>query len=96
MNQRFKSFVVNQIARSLNWVSDNVSYKDPEHGIGWKDHLRWFAEGILDEIFHWAYQGSDEELLSVDNDEIPVEYMSPRQFDYYNRFALTIIPGGAA
>jgi len=96
MKTRFKSFVIDWTASGMNWIDHHIVYQDDYLEIGFRDHLRWFLQDILSEIFWWGYQGSDEELLSVDHDEIPVEYMTPRQFDYYNRFALTIIPGGAA
>jgi hypothetical protein len=76
----------------MSWNSDLICYADVTHPIGWRDHLRWWNEGWLGVIFHWAYKGSDEELNAVDHDEIPVRYMNTRQRAYFNSLNVSRLP----
>jgi len=47
--------------------------------IGWRYHVRWAIEGWTDWLWCLAYEGSDEELLSAENCELPPVYMNARQ-----------------
>ena len=68
--------------RLLGWVSEYVRYADVDHPIGWRDHVRWYLEGVLAAAFAACYAGSDEELEAVVNDDIPDRYLSRRQQFY--------------
>lgn len=79
--QRVRSFAIWHTAGLMNLVS-KIHYADLNREIGWRDHLRWWLEGKLSVVFGWAWDGSDEELRAVDNDEVPEKYMSDRQRAY--------------
>lgn len=64
-------------------IADKIHHAGPNHEIDWIDHLRWFVERIGDRIFIAAYAGSREELQAVEDDEIPLMYMTRRQLDHY-------------
>lgn len=76
--QRVRSWTIEGTAWLMNLVG-RIYYTDEAHGIGWRDHLRWWLEGKLDIVFGWAWNGSDEEIEAVINGEVPLEYMSARQ-----------------
>ena len=76
--QRVRSFVIWHTAGLMN-LAGKIRYADPDHDIGWRDHLRWWLEGKLGVIFGWAWDGSEEEIKAVINSEVPLEYMSERQ-----------------
>lgn len=78
MIQKIRSFVIHQTCGLMNLTS-KICYKDPDHPIGWRDHLRWWLEVKLGIVFVWAYAGSDEEIEAVFNSEIPLEHMNARQ-----------------
>jgi hypothetical protein len=65
------------------WVIDRCVYADLDHPIGWRDHLRWYLEGKLNRLFTFFYDGSDEELRAVEQDEVPLKYMSKRQLAHW-------------
>ena len=47
--------------------------------ITWIDELRWWIEGkILQPIFGWAFEGSEDETFMIFNGEIPVSAMSSK------------------
>lgn len=69
LSQRFRSFVISVTARMLNWNSEHVRC----------DRLRWWIEDRLQAVFSLSYAGSDEELQSVYDNEIPPKHMSARQ-----------------
>jgi len=81
---RLRSFVIWLSLTLMGWNS-HIHYADLDHDIGWRDHLRWWIEGWLGWLFAVAWNGSEEELLSVDYDEVPVADMSQRQKDYYHQ-----------
>lgn len=78
LKMRLKSALIDRTAGLYNLVS-KISYADFHHPIGWRDHLRWALEGLLDPVFNWAYAGSDEEIEAVYNREVPLDAMSARQ-----------------
>lgn len=82
MMLRFRTLVIRATASLLNLNSELCCYADPDHPVGWRDHLRWWIEDRLSSVFVLAWDGSDEELRAVDNDEVPAEYMSQRQRAY--------------
>jgi hypothetical protein len=79
--QRLRSLVINTTC-SLMHLNSKICYSDMAHEIGWRDNLRWWIEGKLTTVFSWAWDGSDEELEAVENDEVPEPYMSDRQRTY--------------
>jgi hypothetical protein len=83
-----RSLLIDITVRLLNLVS-KIHYKNHDVPIGWRDHLRWWLDGKLSTVFGWAWSGSDEELEAVLSEEIPLEYMSPRQRAYYDRLNAT-------
>lgn len=78
MKQRIKSLGIGWTCTLMNWNS-HICYAD------WIDHVRWWIEGHLSAAFCFFYEGSDEELRSVEQDEVPLEYMSARQLRHYFR-----------
>ena len=60
--QRVRSFVIDLTASLMTLVGE-IHYADPEHEIGWRDHLRWWLEGKLGRIFGWAWNGSGGKKL---------------------------------
>ena len=73
-----RSTVMSATSIASNWVGDNIVTSAPD--IRWQDHLRWWIESrVLGPLFILAYDGSDEELASVYNGEIPPKHMSKRQ-----------------
>lgn len=74
-----RSWLISATCSALNWVNDHVCYSDPKHRLGPIDHVRWWLEDIIEMVFSWAYEGSDEEIADVYNSEIPVGCMSARQ-----------------
>ena len=84
MKQRIKSLGIGWTCMLMNW-SSYIRYTDVTGPIGWRDHLRWWIEGWLNEAFVFFWDGSDEELRAVEQDEIPLEYMSDRQLRHYFR-----------
>jgi hypothetical protein len=78
INQRLRTLVINVTVTLMN-LNSRIHYADLSHDIGWRDHLRWWIEGHLFTVFSWAYQGSDEELQSVVDDEIPKKHWNARQ-----------------
>ncbi len=81
-SQKLRSFLIWVTVSGLTVtqaIADGIAYGAPANEIGWRDYLRWWTEGRLEAIFGWAYNGSDEEIEAVFNDEVPFEYMSKRQ-----------------
>lgn len=62
----------------LNLIA-KIHYADSSRALGWRDHLRWFLEGMVSRVFSWLWDGSDEEIEAVYLGEVPLEYMSARQ-----------------
>ena len=85
INQRLRTLVINVTVKLMN-LNSRIHYAGIFHDIGWRDHLRWWIEGHLTTVFCWAYEGSDEELQAVVDDEIPEEHWNARQ----RAFALTL------
>lgn len=81
--QRFRSFLIWHTSSLGNWINKHIVYDDLSHPIGVRDHLRWWLDDKLTVVFAWAWDGSDEELAAVEREEIPVEYMSDRQYSYH-------------
>lgn len=77
--QATRSFLISTSIRALNWINDHVCYPDLHRALGPIDHVRWWLEDILETVFGWAFEGSDEEIAAVYNSEIPVWCMSARQ-----------------
>ena len=73
--------MINATCALLN-LNSRLSYADPSHKIGWRDHVRWWIERQLSSVFRWAYAGSGEEINAVINDEVPDRYMTDRQRSY--------------
>jgi hypothetical protein len=86
INQLLRTLVMDATVRLMNLNSGYCCYAGIFHDIGWRDHLRWWIEGHLLTVFSWAYEGSDEELQAIVDDEIPEKYWTPRQ----RAFALTL------
>ncbi len=78
LKMRLKSVLIDRTAGLYNLVS-KISYADFNHPIGWKDRLRWSPERLIDPVFNWAFNGSDEEIQAVYNREVPLNAMSSRQ-----------------
>jgi hypothetical protein len=74
-----RSLSIRACCSAMNWVSDHVAYPDPSAPIGMRDRIRWRLESYLSTAFAWLYAGSDEEIRSVYNSEIPIKHMNARQ-----------------
>ena len=82
IEQKLRSLLIHRWAAVSNWVGKHITYADPDHPIGWRDHLRWRLETWLDPIFGFAYSGSDEELEDALNGDTPYEYLNERQIAF--------------
>lgn len=85
IKQRMRTLIQNSGAWfwSVAW---NHFSAEPSGRICWKDRMRWWLEGIGDTIFFAGYSGSDEELLAVENGEIPLDCMNERQRAELDRY----------
>ena len=45
-----------------NWNFETFTPKNVQGPIEWRDHVRWFLEGLTHRLFGWAYEGSNEEM----------------------------------
>lgn len=64
------------------WAHKKFAPTDVNGSIDWRDHVRWYLEGISSRIFSWAYTGSDEEVkdgIDFALDGTPDKYLSPVQ-----------------
>lgn len=86
--QSLRSFGIGTTCSLMNWNSDLFAPKNVDGPIEWRDHVRWWIEGKLEWWFALAWEGSDEELLAVEHDEVPVQYMSDRQLAHYVRLQI--------
>ncbi|MFA6962417.1 MAG: hypothetical protein WC205_16805 [Opitutaceae bacterium] len=91
LRQRTRSLGVKIAGRLSYWVTCKIVPKgDTSRGqIYWQDRLRWFLEPYTDRLFSWAYTGSDEEIQSVYDGEIPPFHMSERQRAEFEQYDLT-------
>ena len=77
---RFKSWVISITAGLMNRNSvANLVAIDLQSEPGLRENVAWWIEEKLGQIYAWAYQGSDEEIVSVHAQEIPIRFMSLRQ-----------------
>lgn len=74
-----RSWSIGAVCRAMNWLDEHLVYPDPSAPIGMRDRIRWRLESYLSSAFAWLYAGSDEEIRSVYDGEIPIKYMNARQ-----------------
>lgn len=83
LSSRIRTWVQNVSCDALNQIS-RIHYKDPTRKIGILDYIRWSLEKPFSWLFGAAFRGSDEELQSVIDGEVPVYAMSGRQIAFLN------------
>lgn len=81
----FRSVGIDFASHLANWCGERLIAPYDEENI----HCRIgrIVERFTDWLFGFCYPGSREEILSVINEEVPVEYMSERQLEVYRRIS---------
>jgi len=85
-----KEFLMEECIGLMNRVSNLHTCHLTD--ITWRDHLAWFLDGILTDIYAWLYAGSDAEIRDVFDGAIPPKAMTERQLAALHRFDFNDLP----